>query len=280
MYDLLKYLIASWANEPLLNPTKPIRRLGITWASVTSKRAEKCFRSSSPVRVGGSPETKTLVLSMMSVYRFTSLLVKSTENYENTGKCRRKKGWSFFNFFRNRCQAVGPCTEVLVFIWQNNGEASSYINQTIRTGVRDILPSTAQIFSEIPIAEPVTESWSAHILSKWKRNRNKNLKVLPTNPSNQNKTNRIELVDSATMVAFHSLTVNIPPAAQIKSADMVRDLFFMSVWASLTLRVANGRCREMKTERGYATRMHRSWYAHLGPIKLRRMRFRGRERVC
>lgn len=62
---LLKYFAACCAISASLNPTKPIRRLGITWESVTWKRAEKCFPSSSLERVGGSPETNTLVVSIL-----------------------------------------------------------------------------------------------------------------------------------------------------------------------------------------------------------------------
>lgn len=64
---LLKYLAASFAISASLNPTKPIRRLGMTWESVTWKREEKCFPRSSLDRVGGSPETNTLVFSILSV---------------------------------------------------------------------------------------------------------------------------------------------------------------------------------------------------------------------
>lgn len=70
---LLKYLAASFAISASLKPTKPIRRLGMTWESVTWKR-EKCFPRSSLDRVGGSPETNTLVFSIL-----TSLLKIKTK---------------------------------------------------------------------------------------------------------------------------------------------------------------------------------------------------------
>jgi hypothetical protein len=67
MNDLLKYFTAFWASSGVLYPTYPIRRCGISFASVTACLEEKCFLNSSSEIVGGKPLINILEDSISAV---------------------------------------------------------------------------------------------------------------------------------------------------------------------------------------------------------------------
>lgn len=79
MYVLLKYLIAAEACSTVLNPTKPIRRWLLILTSVTSRLlAEKCFRNSASVMLGGMPLTKIREEAIVSCHECHGTIVTDT----------------------------------------------------------------------------------------------------------------------------------------------------------------------------------------------------------
>lgn len=84
MKDLLKYFTAFWASSGVLYPTYPMRRCGISFASVMACLEEKCFLNSSSEIVGGKPLMKILEDSI-------SASKTRTPSYYNKEKEERRK---------------------------------------------------------------------------------------------------------------------------------------------------------------------------------------------
>lgn len=75
MKVLLKYLTAFCASSGVLYPTYPMRRCGISFASVIACLEEKCFLNSSSEIVGGKPLMKIREDSISAIIKNNKLLL-------------------------------------------------------------------------------------------------------------------------------------------------------------------------------------------------------------